>query len=84
MHISRQPTADVDLSYMIPICNEAESLDQLVRATQDTLARIDPALAVEVLLVDDGSRDSIWEQIERVAHDDARFCGIRLSRNFGH
>jgi glycosyltransferase involved in cell wall biosynthesis len=37
----------------------------------------------EVLFVDDGSRDRSWEIIRGICGRDARFRGIRLSRNFG-
>jgi len=78
------PALGVDISYVIPIYNEEESLAQLVTALQDMLTQAGPKYSVEVLLVDDGSRDKSWELIEQAAHADARMCGIRLSRNFGH
>ena len=37
-----------------------------------------------VLFVDDGSKDSTWEIISRLAKADARYIGIRQSRNRGH
>jgi polyisoprenyl-phosphate glycosyltransferase len=41
-------------------------------------------LSLEVLLVDDGSRDRSWAMIEQQHATDPRFRGLRLSRNFGH
>ena len=39
---------------------------------------------MEIVLVDDGSRDGTWEQIRAFAAADRR-CGVWwLSRNFGH
>jgi dolichol-phosphate mannosyltransferase len=38
----------------------------------------------EIILVDDGSRDRTWTQIEAVAEGNQSVKGIRLSRNFGH
>jgi dolichol-phosphate mannosyltransferase len=38
----------------------------------------------ELVFVDDGSRDSTWEQIESAARRDRHVRGIRLVRNFGH
>lgn len=35
-------------------------------------------------LVDDGSSDATWELVERLHAQDARLCGIKLSRNRGH
>ena len=38
----------------------------------------------EVILVDDGSRDSTWELIAKLNAKDPRWQGVRLARNFGH
>ncbi len=40
--------------------------------------------ASRILLVDDGSTDGTWQTISSLAKDDARFIGIRQSRNRGH
>lgn len=37
-----------------------------------------------ILFVDDGSRDSTWEVISRLAQSDPHYTGIRQSRNRGH
>ena len=37
----------------------------------------------EIILVDDGSRDGSWEEIERLHRQDHRVKGIRLGRNYG-
>src|SRR3954449_6189629 len=39
---------------------------------------------VEAILVDDGSTDGTYGVMHEVAASDARFCLVRLSRNFGH
>lgn len=41
------------------------------------------SLEFEAWLVDDGSRDGSWSAIEAIHRMDARFCGLRLQRNFG-
>jgi len=38
----------------------------------------------EVILVDDGSSDGTWNQIQQIASTDKRIRGLALSRNFGH
>ena len=40
--------------------------------------------ASRIVYVDDGSRDSTWELIERFSADDDMIAGIKLSRNRGH
>ncbi len=69
------------LSIVIPVYNEEESLAAL-HAELDEVAR-ENGYELEILLVDDGSRDGSWEAIERLAESDARVRGIRLRRNFG-
>lgn len=38
----------------------------------------------EIILVEDGSRDSTWQGIEELAASDDRLVGVRLMRNYGH
>jgi dolichol-phosphate mannosyltransferase len=37
----------------------------------------------EIILVDDGSKDNSWKEIENISSTDAKVKGIKLSRNFG-
>lgn len=74
----------MDISYVIPVYNESESLARLVAAMAETAGRLPAHYDVEIILVDDGSSDDSWRQIEAAAKHDARFAGVRLSRNFGH
>ncbi len=38
----------------------------------------------ELIIVDDGSQDTTWTQIQRLAEESPSVRGVRLSRNFGH
>ncbi len=70
-----------DLSVVVPVYAEAESLPELADQIR---AALEPAgLTFEVWLVDDGSRDGSWEVIERLHTDDARFLGVRFRHNYG-
>lgn len=71
------------LSVVIPCYNEADVLTETYRRVTD-ICRQTCGDAYELLLVDDGSRDGTWPLIERLAHDNARVVGVRLSRNHGH
>ncbi len=71
------------LSVVVPVYNEEQGLPQLFERLVEVLGGL-PELGLEVLLVDDGSRDVSWELIARQAALDPRFRGLRLSRNFGH
>jgi glycosyltransferase involved in cell wall biosynthesis len=69
------------LSIIIPVLNEADSLEQLWRELCAVAAaeRYD----LDVVFVDDGSTDGSWEVIRRLAAADPRIRGVRFRRNFG-
>lgn len=69
------------LSIVIPVLNEAESLQELHRQIADVCAA--EAIDVELIFVDDGSTDGSWQLIQGLADQDQRVSGIRFRRNFG-
>ena len=69
------------LSTVIPTYNEVQSLSTL-HAELDTVAR-ESGYELEIVLVDDGSTDDSWAEIQRLAAVDPRVQGIRFRRNFG-
>ena len=71
------------LSFVIPVFNEEETLPYL----RETLTAWLPSLGerrVEIVLVDDGSRDGSLLLLEEWAAMDARVKVVSFSRNFGH
>lgn len=71
----------MDLSIVVPLMNERESLPELVARLHQAIGRM--GKRYEILLIDDGSRDGSWEEIERLHAQDARVKGIHLGRNYG-
>jgi glycosyltransferase involved in cell wall biosynthesis len=69
------------ISVVIPVYDEAESLTALHAEIADTARRAN--LDLEMILVDDGSRDGSWAIIRELAVRDPRVHGLRLRRNFG-
>lgn len=69
------------LSVVIPAYNE----ELMVATTCRTLKKIlmDADISYELVLVDDGSKDGTWKEIEKAGALDARVTGVKLSRNFG-
>lgn len=70
------------VSLVVPCYNEADVLDLLykeVTAVFDAL----PQYELELLLVDDGSRDNTLEIMKRLAEKDSKVKFISFSRNFG-
>ena len=69
------------ISVVVPLYNEAESLPELV-AWIDRVAE-GHGLSYEAILVDDGSSDASWEEVERLKTRYPALRGIRFARNYG-
>lgn len=70
------------LSIVIPAYNEEGNIPTVYREIVDAVPEeTDP---LEIIFVDDGSRDGTFSEIEKLSMQDSRVKGIRLSRNFGH
>jgi glycosyltransferase involved in cell wall biosynthesis len=74
-------TGPVELSIVLPVYNEAESLPLLHAALTETLS--EHGRPYELLFIDDGSRDASFEVLERLQAEDPRLRVVRLRRNFG-
>ena len=70
-----------DLSVVVPVYNEAESLPALADEIRHALDGA--GLSFEVWMVDDGSDDGSWGIITGLNEADARFAGVRFRRNYG-
>jgi glycosyltransferase involved in cell wall biosynthesis len=71
------------LCVVIPCYNEEESIPVLVEKLTPVL-EAETAGSWNILFVDDGSRDGTARMIWELHAKDARYRGVRLSRNFGH
>lgn len=71
----------MDLSIVIPLLNEDESLRELYEWITRTLKP--HALSYEIIFVDDGSTDQSWKVIEELSIADTNIKGIRFRRNYG-
>src|SRR5262245_567681 len=78
---ARARMADPALSLIVPVYNERESLAELHR--QIAAVASERELIVEVIFVDDGSRDGSWDVIKQLAASDQRVRGLRFRRNYG-
>ncbi len=70
------------ISIVVPLFNEQDSLEELVRQIQHSVAT-DRLGNYEVLLIDDGSNDQSWSIIEKLSSQHTMVHGIRFRRNFG-
>ena len=72
------------ISIVVPCYNEAEVFPYLQKALAMLADCIGQDYDVEIILVDDGSRDTTWKKICAFSMMDSRVRGLSLSRNFGH
>jgi len=71
----------LELSLVIPLYNEEESLPELLAWIERVME--EQRYAYEVIFVDDGSSDASWSVIERLSEANLRVRGIRFRRNYG-
>ena len=71
----------MDISVVIPLLNEDESLNELY----DWIAKVMQSnrYSYEILFIDDGSTDNSWKVIESLSEKDANVKGIRFQKNYG-
>ena len=71
----------IDISIVIPLLNEEESLKELMAWID---ASLDEKFNYEVLFIDDGSTDDSWKVIEALHTEySGKIYGIRFQRNYG-
>lgn len=71
----------LDISIVIPLLNEEESLQELY----DWIASVmqSNALLYELIFIDDGSSDNSWEIITDLSRKNAAVKGLRFQQNYG-
>lgn len=70
------------VSFVIPLFNESEVFPQLIDRINNLMDTL--PFSVEVVLVDDGSRDNTSQLIQQVSLIDKRYHAVLLARNYGH
>ncbi len=73
--------AEIALSVVVPLFNEAESLASLVQQLLSALRPLN--LPFELVLVDDGSRDGTGEALQRLSGEIPELVAVLLRRNYG-
>ncbi len=79
--MAKPETYDVEISVVVPLFNEEESLPEL----EQWIARVmkEHGLTYEVIFVNDGSTDRSWEVVTRLAQENPCVHGIAFRRNYG-
>jgi glycosyltransferase involved in cell wall biosynthesis len=71
----------MDISVVIPLYNEAESLPELYQWIDRVMS--ENRLTYEILFINDGSTDNSWKVIEQLAQESSSVKGIKFRRNYG-
>ena len=71
----------LDISVVVPLYNEAESLPELVKWIDDVAKN--NSLTYEIIMVDDGSDDGSWQVVEKLKKEYSAIRGISFMRNYG-
>ncbi len=76
-----QDTPTLDISLVIPLLNEAESLPELSSWIKKVMD--EHGFSYEILFIDDGSTDESWEIIQKLSTENKSVRGIKFRRNYG-
>ena len=71
----------MQLSIVIPLFNESDSLNELVDWITDVMQR--NAISYELLFIDDGSTDDSWLTLTRLCASSPQIRALRFTKNFG-
>jgi len=71
----------MNISVVIPLLNEQESLPELCKWIEKVMSSHN--FSYEILFVDDGSTDASWQTIQSLSKDNDAIKGIRFLRNYG-
>ena len=72
---------DLDISVVIPLLNEEESLPELMAWIERVM--IANNYKYEAIFIDDGSTDNSWQIIEKLRQENPYVKGIKFRRNYG-
>lgn len=71
----------MDISVVVPLYNEAESLPELERWIADVMDRNE--FSYEILFINDGSTDNSWDVIKELRKNNPNVKGVSFRRNYG-
>ncbi len=72
---------NIDLSIVIPVYNEEESLELLYNSIINNLKNTN--LNFEIIFIDDGSSDNSWDVIKTISEKKTNLSSIKFKKNYG-
>ncbi|MEE3112853.1 MAG: glycosyltransferase, partial [Bacteroidota bacterium] len=72
---------NIDLSIVIPVYNEEESLELLYNSIINNLENTN--LNFEIIFIDDGSSDKSWNVIKTIYEKKTNISSIKFRKNYG-
>ena len=70
-----------DISIIVPLYNEDESLPELAEWIEKVCG--EHGYSYEVIMIDDGSTDNSWDVIQKLSAANPHIKGIKFQRNYG-
>ncbi len=71
----------MDLSIVIPLFNESDSIFELNKKINEIISNSN--IDVEIIYVDDGSKDDSWKKIADISDKNQNIIGLRFLKNYG-
>ena len=71
----------MDLSIVIPLFNESDSIFELNKKINEIISNSN--IDVEIIYVDDGSKDDSWKKIADISEKNQNIIGLRFLKNYG-
>lgn len=71
----------MDVSIVVPLFNEEESLPDLINWIKRVMD--ENKLSYEVVMIDDGSKDTSWQVVLELKKEHSNIKGIKFQRNYG-
>ena len=71
----------MNISVVIPLLNESQSLNELCNSVCEVMSSY--GFTYEIILIDDGSTDESWELIQTLSKNSPDIKGIKFKRNYG-
>ena len=78
----KTPEENIEISVVVPVYNSAPTLSELTERLEKVLRDL-VGKSYEIVFVNDGSADSSWDLLKKMASTNEKIVAVNLTRNFG-